>query len=184
MGVTEVTQGEWTRVMGSHARPWEGRSYIIEGDDYPAVYISWDDAQGFIGKLNESDPTYKYRLPTEDEWEYACRSGSSTAFSWGDSVDCNKANIGYGFSHGICPDNPGTMAKVYESGKNGNSIYGMHGNVWEWCQDSYDSDRRRRVTRGGAWHTLPESCRSANRGSLLRQERRYDQGFRLVRQRK
>ena len=81
IGETTVTQKEWREVMGTE--PWKGQKYVREGDDYPAVYVSWDDAVEFCEKLSEKEGK-DYRLPTEDEWEYACRGGTKTAFSFGD----------------------------------------------------------------------------------------------------
>jgi formylglycine-generating enzyme required for sulfatase activity len=81
MGRTEVTQGQWKKVMGTE--PWKGKEYVQEGDDYPAVYVSWDDAVEFCKKLSAMEGKV-YRLPTEAEWEYACRGGTKTAFSFGD----------------------------------------------------------------------------------------------------
>ncbi|MFM7837874.1 MAG: formylglycine-generating enzyme family protein, partial [Planctomycetaceae bacterium] len=81
MGCTEVTQGQWKKVMGTE--PWKGNAFVQEGDDYPAVYVSWDDAVEFCKKLSAMEGKV-YRLPTEAEWEYACRGGTKTAFSFGD----------------------------------------------------------------------------------------------------
>ena len=80
MGVTEVTQGQWFAVMKT--KPWEGKEYVQEGEDYPAVYVSWDDAIEYCRKLSAMEGK-SYRLPTEAEWEYACRGGKSTAYSFG-----------------------------------------------------------------------------------------------------
>ena len=81
MQTTEVTQGQWEQVMGS--RPWSSKNYVRKNANNPAVYISWNDCQAFIQKLNQMEGGNKYRLPTEAEWEYACRAGSAKRFSFG-----------------------------------------------------------------------------------------------------
>ena len=83
LGVHEVTQGQWQAVMDT--TPWKGENYAKEGDDYPATYVSWNDAVEFCRKLSEKEGL-EYRLPTEAEWEYACRAGTTTAYSFGDDA--------------------------------------------------------------------------------------------------
>ena len=82
LGKYEITQGEWEAVMGT--RPWWRRGYVRENPDHPAVYISWNDVQGFVQRLNEAAGEELYRLPTEAEWEYACRAGTTTRWSFGE----------------------------------------------------------------------------------------------------
>jgi len=89
LGKFEVTQGQWQAVMGT--RPWAGESYVRENPNHPAVYISWNDVQAFIQKWNEAAEDSLYRLPTEAEWEYACRAGSVTRWSFGD----DESQLGY-----------------------------------------------------------------------------------------
>ncbi len=177
---TEVTQGQWKEIMGT--TPWAGKDHIREGPDYPAVYVSWDDCQEFIQKLNQSENTSKYRLPTETEWEYACRAGSNTRFSWGDDADCSKGNFGRGMLINECDENPGKATTVKSFDPNVWGIYDMHGNVWEWCQDKSDNGSDLRVVRGGSWHNSSRFCRSANRGSIPANSRLKDVGFRLVKE--
>ncbi len=133
MGQTEVTQGQYTAVM--NARPWSGKAYVQEDADSPAVYVSWDDAVEFCRKLSQLEGT-TYRLPTEAEWEYACRAGTTTRFSFGDSdlplgdyawFNGNADQVGQDYAHrvGLKKSNPW-------------GLYDMHGNVFEWCSDYYD----------------------------------------------
>ena len=169
---TEVTQGQWERVMGS--RPWSGKDYVQENANNPAVYISWDDCQAFIRKLNQMEGGNKYRLPTEAEWEYAARAGSTTRFCFGDSdgqlggyawYNGNADSVGEDYGHGVGTKRPNTWG-----------LYDMHGNVWEWCQDWFGdyssgfatdptgpSSGAYRVDRGGSWFVNARHCRSANR---------------------
>ncbi|MFN9035289.1 MAG: formylglycine-generating enzyme family protein, partial [Planctomyces sp.] len=86
----EVTQGQWKKVMGT--KPWTGQKYVQEGDDYPAVYVNWHDAVAFCKKLSAREGK-TYRLPTEAEWEYACRGGTNTAFSFGDDAYDMHGNV-------------------------------------------------------------------------------------------
>jgi len=82
LGKYEVTQGQWQAVMGT--TPWSGQSYVQESADNPAIYVSWNDIQEFVGKLNQAAGSKLYRLPSEAEWEYACRAGTTTLWSFGD----------------------------------------------------------------------------------------------------
>lgn len=178
----EVTQGQWEYVMGEN--PCAGKPFVEIGPQFPIVYVSWKDVEKFIEKLNKKDKNYQYRLPTEEEWEYACRAGENTRFNWGDVAECSKANFGSGFSYGECKDqNPGKMTEVKRYEPNNWGLYDMHGNVWEWCADNYENTNER-ITRGGSQHNKPKYCRSANRGSLSANVGRYDQGFRLVLEKK
>ncbi len=170
---TEVTQGQWKEIMGTE--PWKGSSLVREGSDYPAVRLLWNDARKFINKLNEKEGTNKYRLPTEAEWEYACRAGTRTAYSWGDTMDgkyCwykgNTWDVGQKYAHEVKGKRPNAWG-----------LYDMSGNVCEWCSDWYDHNYyknspekdpqgppngRDRVFRGGSWSfNNPRYCRSAHR---------------------
>jgi formylglycine-generating enzyme required for sulfatase activity len=177
MQTTEVTQGQWKAVMGG----WfykNNPSYFKDcGDDCPVESVSWNDVQDFIKKLNQKEGK-NYRLPTEAEWEYACRAGTTTAYFWGDKADCSKANYG-DLSNGCKGKNPGKTMKVSSFPPNAWGLYDMHGNVFEWCQDWYgdyptdsvtDPDGpdngSDRVLRGGDWFFSSADCRSASRNRL------------------
>ncbi len=190
LGVHEVTQGQFERVMG--ASPWKGKEYVKEGADYAASYVSWDDAVKFCKKLSAKE-SRTYRLPTEAEWEYACRAGSHTQYCFGDSnsvlgdfawYDDNAYFIGEKYAH-----------RVGQKRSNAWGFYDMHGNVWEWCADWYDSDYyansptadttgaasgSQRIFRGGSWYSLASHCRLAVRNRYAPGYRRSFLGFRVA----
>ncbi|MCX5852462.1 MAG: formylglycine-generating enzyme family protein, partial [Deltaproteobacteria bacterium] len=195
IGITEVTQKEWYDVMGT--KPWAGRQYVKDGDSYPATYVSWNDVQAFIDAKN-AEGTYNYRLPTEAEWEYACRAGTATVFSFGDE----PADLGTfaWYCDNAWDADEQWPHQVKTRAANPWGLYDMHGNVWEWCQDwygTYSSDSETdptgpaagvgKVIRGGAYDSGDgsvvgvEGCTSSNR--LLQNPVGYawaDTGFRLV----
>ncbi len=180
MGRYEVTQGQWTQIMGSNP------SYFKSGDNYPVEWVSWNDVQGFITALN-SRGSSTFRLPTEAEWEYAARSGGrAEKYAGGDDLD----NLGwYGHSWSSGHRQVGTKAS------NGLGIYDMSGNVWEWVSDWYSAtyysvsprDNPQgpdtgsvRVVRGGSWYDHARACRVAFRGHLTPGSRGLGIGFRLA----
>ena len=192
---TEVTLKQWRALMG---RKLIGRR--TGADNMPVVKVSWHDCMDFIRKLNALSE-WSYRLPTEAEWEYACRAGSSTAFTWGNAIHCSNAMYGnnsldsgeclnYLRSKGLAIDQP---APVKSYPPNAWGLYDMHGNVWEWCKDWHgdyttraevnplgpDSGNRR-VRRGGSWFKHGHSCRSANRNYGHPGSRYRTTGFRVV----
>jgi formylglycine-generating enzyme required for sulfatase activity len=183
LGRYQVTQAQWRGVMGDNP------SYF-KGDERPVERVSWDDVQEFIRRLNERLGLTAYRLPTEAEWEYACRAGTRTRFSFGDS----DADLG---EHAWFEGNSsGETHPVGERKGNGWGLFDMHGNVWEWCSDwfgeTYYSESPRddpqgpssgeyRVLRGGAWYNIPWFCRSANRGNYGPGCCGFGIGVRLVR---
>ncbi len=189
MQTTEVTQGQWKAVMGRNPSQFKDC-----GADCPVENVSWDDALLFISKLNARDHSNHCRLPTEAEWEYACRAGGTTRFSWGDDPDCSKANYGNSPLSDECKTiNPGKTAPVGSYAANPWGLYDMHGNVWEWCADVYVDYTKtagndlaatgpgaHRVVRGGAYFDPAESCRTANRCWDPADYRVQDIGFRLV----
>ncbi len=188
--ITEVTQGQWQAVMGNNPSKFDDC-----GETCPVENVSWVDAQDFIARLNAMDDANRYRLPTEAEWEYACRAGTTTRYFWGDEADCQKANYGNSGLSSECKNiSPGKPAPVGSYQANPWGLYDMHGNVWEWCEDIYDEyesasapgperlpDEKKRVLRGGAYFDPAESCRAANRCWELYDYRLMDIGFRLVR---
>lgn len=186
MGRTEVTQAQWKSVMG--AEPWKGQSYVFELAECPATYVRWEDAVEFCNRLSRRSGL-NFRLPTEAEWEYACRAGTQTAYHFGDSADAlsryawnseNAWDAGQQFAHQVAQKLPNNWG-----------IFDMHGNVSEICEDLYadvlsssvaaqttgDSDRR--VLRGGSWASLPVNCRSADR-SKVRGAANHKMGFRVI----
>ena len=191
LGKYELTQGQWESVMGT--RPWSGEKYVQESSDHPAVYISWNDVQEFIGKLNRAEGSEVYRLPTEAEWEYACRAGTATRLSFGDDESQlgeyawyagNTWGVGEKYAHGVGSKLPNPWG-----------LYDMHGNVYEWCEDwygSYSSSSQTdptglstgasRVSRGSAFSSIARSVRSASRGIDSPGLRIYNLGARLLRQ--
>lgn len=193
----EVTLDQWTALMG---RKLFGQR--TGTGNMPIVKVSWHDCMDFIKKLNALSE-WSYRLPTEAEWEYACRAGASTTYTWGNTIDCEKAMysnnssksrecLDYVRSRGLPVDQPAPV-KSYPSNIWG--LYDMHGNVWEWCQDWYgdysmhakidplgpDSGAKR-VRRGGSWFRFGYSCRSANRNYAHPGSKYQTTGFRLVAQ--
>ena len=187
MQETPVTQRQWQSIMGDYP------SHFKNDDECPVERVSWADAQKFIGKLNELEKSNAYRLPTEAEWEYACRAGTQTAYSWGDSPDCSKANYGNSSITKECKGiNPGRTSKVGSYPSNPWGLYDMHGNVFEWCEDlfgfkpEWDPDETislegTRVIRGGPWGHSSRFCRSAYRDGASPVTRSNSIGFRIAR---
>ncbi len=138
MGKYEVTQKQWNVVMRKNP------SYF-KGDNLPVEEVSWKDVQEFITKLNQREATYKYRLPTEAEWEYAARAGTTTSFSFGD----DESKIGdYAW---FDANSGGTTHEVGQKKPNPWGLYDMHGNVWEWIEDIYYDSYDGAPTDGSAW---------------------------------
>jgi len=178
MGESEVTQGLWQEVMGSNP------SHFKKGDDYPVEQVSWEGCQEFISKVNASGKLpdgVKLSLPTEAQWEYACRAGTRTVFHYGDSLGSVQANFNGNYPYGGASKavfKKSTVAvKTY--GANAWGLYDMHGNVWEWCADWSDGKGQKRVMRGGGWVSLAEGCRSAKRFWNWPDSNSRDCGFRL-----
>lgn len=190
LGKTELTQRQWRVAMGT--KPWSGEDLVRSNANHPAVYISWDDMQEFIDKLNAAAGEAVYRLPTSAEWEYACRAGTTTPWSFGD--DESKLT-----DHAWYNDNAWDIEERYAHAvgtklPNPWGLYDMHGNVWEWGQDGFDDYSSSAqvdpmglttgsvcVLRGGAFHGLARDTRSANRGSYSPDARHFSIGARLLR---
>jgi len=162
MGVTEATQAQYQAVMG--ANPSQ-----VKGETNPVDQVSWNDATEFCKKLSEKTRR-AVRLPTEAEWEYACRAGSKTRFCFGDAEEGFEDYGWYGANSG------NTTHPVGQKKPNAWGLYDMHGNVWEWCSDWYGeyaagqaadptgpAKGEDRVLRGGCWGDGPQACRLARR---------------------
>ena len=174
MGKHEVTQEQWESVMGKN--PSEEK-----GNKLPVTNVSWIDCQEFIKKLNAKTDG-GYRLPTESEWEYACRAGTTTAYSFGDSLTKSDANIDSGDSKAVGSYKPNAFG-----------LYDLHGNVWEWCEDWHGeypfavtdpkgpATGNRRVMRGGCFFDNALKAGSSFRHGLAPAPGEYRVGFRLAR---
>ena len=189
MQTTEVTQGQWKAVMGNNPS-----SFKDCGDDCPVENVSWEDAQEFIKKLSRKEGK-EYRLPTEAEWEYAARAGTTTPFHTGRCLSTDQANYDGNYPPEGCAEGK-YREKTVPAGSfspNAYGLYDMHGNVWEWCQDWYgdypagsvtnpegSSTGSYRVFRGGGWYRYAVNCRSAYRGYDSPGYRSSDLGFRLA----
>ena len=156
LGKYEVTQGQWEAVMGSNPSRFRGCG------DCPVEQVSWYDAQAFIRKLNEMEGSNRYRLPSEAEWEYAARAGTTTRYSWGDEIGSNRANCD---GCGSQWDDERT-APVGSFPANAWGLYDMHGNVWEWVQDCWNGSYRGAPADGSAWESGDCSYRGLRGGSL------------------
>ena len=197
-GCRTYTGDGWDWTSG---RSWRNPGFSV-GDDHPAVCVSWNDTQAFIAWL-AAQTGKAFRLPSEAEWEYAARAGSTTKYHFGNSESqlCrygNHADSSTNFSgrNKSCSDGVGKRtAVVGRYQPNSYGLYDMHGNVWEWAEDCWNgsyagapSDGRawelgncyRRVVRGGSWSDSPRDLRSAGRGWNPRSTRRYTFGFRLA----
>ncbi|MCI0461766.1 MAG: formylglycine-generating enzyme family protein [Gemmataceae bacterium] len=207
LGVHEVTQAQLQEVTGKNPSFFHARNN--GGPDHPADQVPWNDAVAFCQKLSALPAEKKagrvYRLPTEAEWEYACRAGTTTPFHFGKSLSSAQANFNgmhpYGGARGPYLER---TAKAGSYAPNAWGLYDMHGNVWEWCQDWYDPAYYKRspredpqgpdkgvvptgfrnqffrVVRGGCWLEEGRGCRSAYRFRLMPDERYRWVGFRVV----
>ncbi len=189
---TEVTQEMWKSVMGNNPSVWD--SDIRN----PVENVNWADTQDFIAKLNDggfAPAGFEFRLPTEAEWEYACRAGTSTAYSWGATLNGDKANCRGDMPYGTSTKGAylERMCAVGRYDANAWGLYDMHGNVEEWCGDwygNYASGSQTdptgptsgwgRVLRGGSCHSWAMGCRSASRSLNDPAYRSGGFGFRLV----
>ena len=192
LSIHEVTKQQYEKVMPS--RPWQGGLYVQDGPDYPATYVSWNDAVEFCRRLSEQEGL-NYRLPTEAEWEYACRSGTSSVYSFGDDTSGLAEHAWYGKTAWEIGEE--YAHRVGQKRPNAWGLYDMHGNVWEWCQDwyaPYVSEKGLndpagpavgvgRVLRGGSFHGSAQYPRSANRweDGAYPHSRLDHSGFRVAR---
>jgi len=212
LGKYELTQQQWLALMGSWPgnAPFSPSSTYGVGNNYPAYYISWSDCQNFITALNShisstSQGPANFRLPSEAEWEYACRAGTQTRFFFGDSLSVDDSA-----TDGPAGTLPGNRSDYMWFGENNSpygtkpvgtklpnqfGLYDMSGNVWEWCQDYRHSNYNgapangsawlsptssSRVARGGYWYSYAGSCRSAGRDYFTPGYNPYNFGGRLA----
>lgn len=173
MQESEVTQRQWYEVMGSNPSEFQNGN-----PDMPVETVSWDDAQKFISRLNQKEGGNKYRLPTEEEWEYAARAGTTTKWYCGDNESCVSAIAVYNID----------LPKPVKSKKpNAFGLYDMSGNVCEWTHSCYTEDYNKgcfenyKVIRGGGWYNGADSSRPADRDGVTPDRRSYGIGFRLLR---
>ncbi|MFP4058806.1 MAG: SUMF1/EgtB/PvdO family nonheme iron enzyme, partial [Candidatus Brocadiia bacterium] len=179
LGKTEVTQAQWQALMGENPSTFKPRP------DNPVEQLNWNDCQGFVQKLS-AKLKKPFRLPTEAEWEYACRAGAATQFYFGDSQAALPQYAWVGSNSG------GSTHLVGQRKPNAWGLHDMHGNVWEWCEDGFapyekgaqvdpkgPGAGRRRVFRGGSWRSGPAACRSANRNVDSPTNRDNDRGCRV-----
>ena len=181
MGKYAVTQEQYAQVIGTHPSHFKGQ-------DSPVEQVSWDDAQAFCKKAAEHTQQ-TVRLPTEAEWEYACRAGTRTTYYSGDT-DKDLARVAW-----YAANSNNTTHPVGQKEPNVFGLYDVHGNVWQWCQDWYGEDfygkseaenpqgpaqGAYRVLRGGSWFFIPICCRSARRGWFDPGDRGRFIGFRVV----
>ncbi len=185
LGKYPVTQAQWEAVMG------ENPSHFSGNPNHPVECVSWNDCQRFLDKINRKG-LGKFRLPSEAEWEYACRANTDTFYFWGNDPD-GKEIWNYAW---FCDNSLQQTHAVGKRHKNPWDLYDMNGNVWEWCEDDWhdkfkeapkdgrpwiDSPRDSlRVLRGGCWDVESMICRSALRGRFYPADRDYIIGFRVV----
>jgi len=191
MGIHEVTQAQWQAVMGTE--PWKDKISGRPGARFAASWMNWHEATEFCEKLSKKTGK-TVALPTEAQWEYACRAGTKTIFCFGD--DASKLG-----DYAWYQDNARTTGQPYahavgQKKPNAWGLYDMHGNVWEWCRDWHANDfyakaknvdpentteSKCRAVRGGSWHNDPLHCRSAARNSWCGPHyRHYNYGFRVA----
>jgi len=191
IGKYPVTQAQYQAVMGTNPSHFKNNSWFKNNLQNPVERVSWNDAQAFCQKLSQITGK-TYRLPTEAEWEYACRAGTTTRYYFGD--DANQLGD-YAWYKG---NSQNTTHPVGQKRPNAWGLYDMSGNVWEWCEDNWhssyigaptdgsawsinDNDNDYRIRRGGSWYFNPNYCRSAYRYYLYRRVNVNDfLGFRVV----
>ena len=192
LGENEVTKAQWQVVMGT--TPWSGQIHVLDDQNSPAVYVLWDDCQNFVTAMNQLGQG-TFRLPSEAEWEYACRAGTATRFYWGDDpsysmigdyvwYNDNASDVGEEYAHVVGLKQPNAWG-----------LFDMNGNVYEYCEDywheGYDGApddgsvwespaSLYRVIRGGSWDNYTWYCRSAFRVRHGAAPSRV--GFRVVRE--
>jgi formylglycine-generating enzyme required for sulfatase activity len=187
LGKYPVTQAQYQAIMGENPS-------FIKGENLPVETVSWNNAVNFCRKLSERTGRH-YRLPSEAEWEYACRAGTKTPFHFGKTINTDLVNYAGNYSYGAAKkgEDRQTTTVVGSFPANPFGLYDMHGNVWEWCADqwhpNYDNapvdgrawtvaGTKSHVIRGGSWNYVPWLCRSASR--LDYDHRLVNVGFRVA----
>lgn len=198
IGKFEVTRSEWRRIM--ETQPWANRKVFVEGDDYPATYISWNDATEFCRRFTEQERAagrlpveWEYTLPTDAQWERACRADVQAEFSFGD----DESQLGkYAWTRANTHDRDEPYPhRVGQKRPNSWGLHDMHGNVQEWCRDWWDlppggrdpeivspraNSRSEKVQRGGDWSAFGSACRSSAREMAPPEVRNLGFGFRVA----
>jgi formylglycine-generating enzyme required for sulfatase activity len=190
MGKYPLTQAQYQAIMGNNP------SYF-KGNNRPVETVSWDDAVRFCQKLSQRTGK-NYRLPSEAEWEYACRAGTKTPFSFGDNITTDLVNYDGTYPYKSAPKGKyrEQTTDVGTFPPNAFGLYDMHGNVWEWCEDDWhenyidaptdgsawnsQSGSNTKLLRGGSWYDVAGLCRSALRFRISRGNRNFYCGFRVV----
>jgi len=205
LAVVPVTNANYRLFDPKHTSGrYEGTD--LDGDDHPVVQVSWDDAVKYCRWLSnlpqERRAGRQYRLPTEAEWEYACRAGTTSAYSWGDEIRADACNFAdrraaalrLAWADGAADDGHAGSSPVGAYPANAWGLRDMHGNVWQWCADRYGHEYRddkavdptgpafgsTRVLRGGSWYARAAMCRSAARIAFDPDQRRPCFGLRVV----
>ena len=193
LGQCEVTKAQWQAVMGT--TPWKGKDFVSDDPNTPAVFISWNDAAAFVKKLNELNlPGGRaFRLPSEAEWEYACRAGTRTRFYWGDDPNHNDIDQYAWTRSNVLLTEQKCARPVGQKKPNAWGLFDMSGNVKEWCQDfmapyatgpvtdpTGPAVGEKHVRRGGNWISTGGKSRSARRSRFETNEGTADLGFRLA----
>jgi formylglycine-generating enzyme required for sulfatase activity len=216
LGKFPVTQEQYTRVTGKDNPSWLSATGLrkdkvtgLDTSRFPVEAVSWDDAAAFCGELQrrhgDQVPAtlrtagYRFRLPTEAQWEYACRAGTRTTFHFGNVLNGKQANCDGDFPWGTEEKGPylGRTESVGRYPANDWGLFDMHGNVWQWCQDYYAADyyqncpkkdpenrkkaeEERRVLRGGSWISDARNCRAAYRERSAADSGDFTVGFRVA----
>ncbi len=194
IGKYELTKRQWTAVMGTE--PWTGHPHVLDSPESTAVWVSWDDVRDFVAGLCVLTGK-TFELPSEAQWEFACRAGTTTRFYWGDDPGVTVISD---YAWWIVNAESAGQKYAHISGQklpNALGLYYMSGNVVEWCEDDWHADyvgvptgdlpwvdsprSDGRVVRGGSWNGPSGNCRSADRGYLTPDLRYEFLGFRVVR---
>jgi formylglycine-generating enzyme required for sulfatase activity len=199
MGKYPVTQKQWQAVAALEKVKidLESNPSRFKGNSLPVESVSWDDAQEFCARLSQKT-SKAYRLPSEAEWEYACRAGTTTPFYFGETISTDLANYcgDYTYGNGVKGEYRKQTTDVRKFPANSFGLYDMCGNISEWCEDEWHenyinapsdgsawldgSNNDLRLLRGGSWNSYPRYCRSTDRIGISRDGRYKPLGFRLA----